>query len=64
MLKKILATTAIAVATAGFVTLSPPAAWAEPEPSAVGPELKPSPGTVVLLQYSYAPCGNGRVTTD
>ena len=55
MLRHLFATTAIA---AGFLALSPPAVWAEPEPPTAAKELKPSPGKVVLQQYSYAPCGN------
>ena len=55
MHKQFLATAATVALMAGLPGLSAAPAWAEPESSG---SLQPSPGEIVLLQYSYAPCGN------
>ena len=55
MLKQFLATAATVALIAGLPGLSVAPAWAEPESSG---SVQPSPGEIVLLQYSYAPCGN------
>lgn len=55
MLKQFLATAATVALVAGLPGLSAAPAWAEPEPSG---SVQPSPGKIVLQQYSYASCGN------
>ena len=55
MHKQFLATAATVALMAGLPGLSAAPAWAEPESSG---SLQPSQGEIVLLQYSYAPCGN------